>query len=142
MTFKAPRAVGATLALALALAAVPGAASAQSALDVSQAQAFMGSWTLAMTSQMGNFNMGLEFTDMAGKVGATLDFPDAGMNQAITEISKDGEDLVLAFVGEAQGQTFDAVITLTPTAADAVDVYFDIAAGAFAMTGTGTKAAS
>ena len=49
--------------------------------------------------------------------------------------------LVLAFVGEAQGQTFDAVITLEPTGPDAVDVYFDIAAGAFAMTGTGTKAA-
>ena len=137
MSFKAPRA----LALALALAALPAAATSQSALDASQAQSFMGSWTLAMTSQMGDFNMGLEFTDVAGKVGATLDFPDAGMNQSITDISKDGENIVLAFVGEAQGQTFDAVITLTPTAADAVDVYFDIAAGAFAMTGTGTKAA-
>jgi hypothetical protein len=95
-----------------------------------------------MTSQMGNFSMGLDLTDMAGKVGAVLDFPDAGMNQEITDISKDAESLVLAFVGEAQGQTFDAVITLTPTSSDAVDVYFDIAAGAFAMTGTGTKAAN
>ena len=67
---------------------------------------------------------------------------DAGMNQEITDISKSGESLVLAFVGEAQGQTFDAVITLEPTGPDAVDVYFDIAAGAFAMTGTGTKAAN
>jgi hypothetical protein len=128
------------LTLALALAALPSAATFQSALDVSQAQAFMGSWTLDMTSQMGNFSMGLELADVAGKVGATLDFPDAGMNQSITDISMDGGDLVLAFVGEAQGQTFDAVITLTPTSAEAVDVYFDIAAGAFAMTGTGTKA--
>jgi hypothetical protein len=128
------------LALALLAATLPAAASAQSALNTADAQAFVGSWTLAMTSQMGDFSMGLEIADMAGKVSATLDFPDAGMNQAITEISKDGDDLVLAFVGEAQGQQFDAVVTLTPTSTDAVDVYFDIAAGAFAMTGTGTKA--
>jgi hypothetical protein len=140
MNIKAPRGLRSLLAVALLAAALPGAASSQSALNVSDAQAFMGSWTLAMTSQMGDFSMGLEFTDMAGKLGATLDFPDAGMNQSITDISKDGENLVLAFVGEAQGQSFDAVVTLTPTAADAVDVYFDIAAGAFAMTGTGTKA--
>jgi hypothetical protein len=140
MKTEASRALGA-LAVAL-LAAVPSHATAQSALSTSDAQTFMGSWTLAMTSQMGNFNMGLQLADMAGKVGATLDFPDAGMNQEITDISKSGESLVLAFVGEAQGQTFDAVITLEPTGPDAVDVYFDIAAGAFAMTGTGTKAAN
>jgi hypothetical protein len=141
MKIRASRALGA-LAIALLATAVPRAATSQSALASVDAQAFLGSWTLAMTSQMGNFNMGLDFTDMAGKVGAVLDFPDAGMNQEITDISKSGESLVLAFVGEAQGQTFDAVITLEPTGPDAVDVYFDIAAGAFAMTGTGTKAAN
>lgn len=141
MKTKASRALGA-LAIVLLATAVPGAASAQSALNASEAQAYLGSWTLAMTSDMGNFNMGLALTDMAGKVGAVLDFPDAGMNQEITDVTKSGESLVLAFVGEAQGQTFDAVMTLEPTGPNAVDVYFDIAAGAFAMTGTGTKAAS
>jgi hypothetical protein len=141
MKVQVSRALGA-LALALLVAGSPVQASAQSALNASDAQAFIGSWSLDMTSQMGNFTMGLDLTDMAGKVGATLDFPDAGMNQEITDISKDAENLVLSFVGEAQGQTFDAVITLTPTGPDAVDVYFDIAAGAFAMTGTGTKAAN
>jgi hypothetical protein len=141
MKTKASRAFGA-LAVALLVTAAPSAASAQSALNASDAQAFLGSWTLAMTSDMGNFNMGLSLTDMAGKVGAVLDFPDAGMNQEITDVTKSGESLVLAFVGDAQGQTFDAVITLEPTGPNAVDVYFDIAAGAFAMTGTGTKAAS
>jgi hypothetical protein len=140
MNIMAPRHARSLLGVALLAAALPGAASSQSALAVSDAQPFIGSWTLAMTSQMGNFNMGLELSDMAGMVGAVLDFPDAGMNQEITDVSKDAESLVLAFVGEAQGQTFDAVITLTPTGADAVEVYFDIAAGAFAMTGTGTKA--
>jgi hypothetical protein len=141
MKVQVSRALGA-FALALLVAGSPVQASAQSALNASDAQAFIGSWSLDMTSQMGNFTMGLDLTDMAGKVGATLDFPDAGMNQEITDISKDAENLVLSFVGEAQGQTFDAVITLTPTGPDAVDVYFHIAAGAFAMTGTGTKAAN
>ncbi|MGE0159322.1 MAG: hypothetical protein AB7T31_07895 [Gemmatimonadales bacterium] len=141
MNYKASRAFGA-LTVALLTAALPGSASSQSALDAADAQAFLGSWTLAMTSQMGNFNMGLSLTNMSGKVGAVLDFPDAGMNQEITDISKSGESLVLSFVGEAQGQTFDAVVTLEPTGPSTVDVYFDIAAGAFAMTGTGTKAAS
>jgi hypothetical protein len=141
MKFKSPRALGA-LAVALLAAGSPIQARAQSALNAAEAQAFLGSWTLDMTSQMGNFSMGLDLADMSGKVGAVLDFPDAGMNQEITDISKSGESLVLAFVGEAQGQTFDAVITLEPTGPEAVDVYFDIAAGAFAMTGTGTKAAN
>jgi hypothetical protein len=141
MKVQASRSLGA-ITLALLVAGSPVQVSAQSALNASDAQAFIGSWSLDMTSQMGNFTMGLDLTDMAGKVGATLDFPDAGMNQEITDISKDAENLVLSFVGEAQGQTFDAVITLTPTGPDAVDVYFDIAAGAFAMTGTGTKAAN
>jgi hypothetical protein len=141
MKVQASRALGA-ITFALLVAGSPVQASAQSALNASDAQAFLGSWTLDMTSQMGNFTMGLDLTDMAGKVGATLDCPDAGMNQAITDVSKSGESLVLAFVGDAQGQTFDAVITLEPTGPNAVEVYFDIAAGAFAMTGTGTKAAN
>jgi hypothetical protein len=141
MKVQASRALGA-ITFALLVAGSPVQASAQSALNASDAQAFLGSWTLDMTSQMGNVTMGLDLTDMAGKVGATLDFPDAGMNQAITDVSKSGESLVLAFVGDAQGQTFDAVITLEPTGPNAVEVYFDIAAGAFAMTGTGTKAAN
>ena len=141
MRFEVPRALGA-ITVALLVAASPQQANAQSALSVADAPAFIGSWTLAMTSQMGNFDIGLELSDRAGKVGAVLDFPDAGMNQEITDITKSGESLVLAFVGEAQGQTFDAVITLEPTGPDAVDVYFDIAAGAFAMTGSGTKAAN
>jgi hypothetical protein len=141
MKVQASRAFGA-ITFALLVAGSPVQASAQSALNASDAQAFLGSWTLDMTSQMGNFTMGLDLTDMAGKVGATLDFPDAGMNQAITDVSKSGESLVLAFVGDAQGQTFDAVITLEPTGPNAVEVYFDIAAGAFAMTGAGTKAAN
>jgi hypothetical protein len=139
MRLDSPRALALATAALLA-AALPSAATSQSALDVAQAQAFMGSWTLSMTSDMGNFSMNLDFTDMGGKVGATLGIPDAGMTQPITDITKDGESLVLAFTGNAQGQVFDAVVTVEPPANGEISVWFDIGNGQFSMSGTGTKA--
>lgn len=132
------------LALAAALfgaALVPGAASAQSQLDAAAARAFLGSWVLAMTSDMGNFSMSLDVTDQGGKVAAVLGSVDVGMEQEITDITKDGESLVLAFAGNAQGQTFNAVVTLEP-AGEELSVWFDIESGAFTMSGTGTKQAN
>jgi hypothetical protein len=63
------------------------------------------------------------------------------MEQNVTEITKSGESLVLAFAGSAQGQMFDAEVTLEP-AGETLSVYFDINQGAFGMSGTGTKAGS
>jgi len=133
-------------ALALAAALVgalvaPGVASAQSQLDVAQARNFLGSWVLAMTSDMGNFSMTLDVTDQGGKVAAVIGSADVGMEQNVTDITKSGESLVLAFAGSAQGQMFDAEVTLEP-AGETLSVYFDINQGAFAMSGTGTKAGS
>ncbi len=135
-----PRALVLAFALLGSLLA-PGLASAQSQLDVAQARTFLGTWVLAMTSDMGNFSMNLDVTDQGGKVAATIGSPDIGMEQNVTDISKTGESLVLAFEGNAQGQAFEAEVTLEP-AGEGLTVYFDINQGAFAMTGTGTKAAS
>ena len=57
----------------------------------------------------------------------------------VTDITKDGESLVLSFEGNAQGQSFQAVVTLEP-AGETLSVWFDINQGAFSMSGTGTKA--
>ncbi len=119
----------------------PGAASAQSQLDVAAARTFLGTWTLAMTSDMGSFAMNLEVTDMGGKVAATIGAPELGAPMEVTDITKDGESLVLAFAGNAQGQSFDAVMTLEP-AGEEISVWFDINQGAFGMGGTGTKSAN
>ncbi len=135
-----PRALVLTAALIGSLLS-PNVASAQSQLDVAQAQAFLGTWVLAMTSDMGNFSMNLNVTDQGGKVAATIGSPDIGMEQEVTDISKSGESLVLAFAGDAQGQMFEAEVTLEP-AGNGLSVYFDINQGAFAMSGTGTKAAN
>ncbi len=128
---------GALLAVSLA----PQAAVAQSTLDVGQARTFLGTWVLAMTSDMGSFNMDLEVTDVAGKVAASIGAPEMGPMQDVTDITKDGETLVLAFSGNAQGQTFDAVVTLEPSGEE-LSVYFDINQGMFGMSGTGTRSAN
>src|SRR5688572_4203804 len=86
----------------------PPVVSAQSALDVAEARSFLGAWALAMTSDMGNFVMNLDVTDAGGKVAAVIASPDIGMEQNVTDITKSGESLVLAFEGSAQGQVFQA----------------------------------
>jgi hypothetical protein len=91
---------------------------------------------------MGPFSMTADIRDMGGKVGATLSQTDMGMQQEITDISKSGESLALAFDGDFQGQAFAAVITLEPPAGNESSVYFDINDGQFGMAGTGTRSGS
>jgi hypothetical protein len=125
----------------LAASLAPQSASAQSQLDVAEARTFLGTWVLAMTSDMGAFNMDLEVTDMGGKLAASIGAPELGPMQAVTDITKDGESLVLAFAGNAQGQSFEATVTLEPSGEE-LSVYFDINQGTFAMSGTGTRSAN
>jgi hypothetical protein len=131
----------ATLALTLALA-LPQAATAQSQLDTSQAQAFIGSWVVSMTSDMGAFTMNVEIRDMGGKVAATLNQADMGMQQEVTDIVKSGESLVLSFDGDFQGQAFTAALSFEPPSGDESAVWFDINDGQFGMGGTGTRSAN
>ena len=130
-----------TLALVATLAA-PHAASAQSQLDTSQASAFIGSWVVQFTSDMGPFSMNVDIRDMGGKVAATLNQADMGMQQEVTDIVKSGESLVLNFDGDFQGQAFTAALSFEPPAGDQSEVWFDINDGQFGMGGTGTKSPS
>jgi hypothetical protein len=59
--------------------------------------------------------------------------------QKVTDVTKNGEDLVLKFAGNFQGNPFDAMITMTPDGADKAKVTFDVNGGQFTMSGTGTK---
>ena len=59
--------------------------------------------------------------------------------QKVTDVTKKGNDLVLKFAGNFQGNPFDAMITLTPDGTDKCKVTFDINGGQFTMSGTGTK---
>jgi hypothetical protein len=124
--------------VAFAIVLVTGVLSAQ-ALSPADAGAFMGSWTLALDTPQGNFEQSMVVKDEGGKVVAELSNQMAPEVQKVTDVSKNGTDLILKFAGNFQGNPFDAVITLTPDGSDKCKVTFDVNAGMFTMSGTGTK---
>ncbi len=141
------------VAVALLVAVVaPQAASAQSELDASEASAFMGEWTITLDAPEGGrgaFEFPVELTDQDGKVAAKVGLPDfdgsgpgdPGDPVAVTDIARSGEGLVLRYeyVFEAQGQLVPVSLTLTPSG-EGLAAVFDIADGAFILSGTGTRA--
>lgn len=129
-------------ALALALgAAAPAQAEAQSQLDVSQAQAFLGTWVVSMDTDFGPFSMDLDLQDEGGKVAASMGSPEMGGSQPITDVTRAEESLVLRFTADAQGQVVDIEVSLVPNGDD-LDVYFDVGQGMFSAVGVATRAAS
>ena len=128
-------ALGATL---LGAALAPATAAAQSQLDVAQAQAFLGEWLVNMDTEFGPFSMNLDIIDQGGKVAATMGSPEMGGDQAITDITRSEESLVLRFMGNAQGQSFDVAIALVPNGEN-LDVYFEVGQGQFSAQGVGTR---
>ena len=125
-----------TVALAIVLGV--GVISAQ-ALAPADAGAFMGTWTLSLESPQGAFEQNLALKDEGGKVVAEITSQMAPDVQKVTAVSKKGDDLLLKFQGNFQGNPFDAVITLTPDGTDKCKVTFDINGGQFTMNGTGSK---
>ena len=108
-------------------------------LAPADAGAFMGSWTLALDTPQGNFEQSLILKDESGKVVGEMSSQMAPDVQKVTDISKKGDDLILKFAGNFQGNPFDATITLTPDGTDKCKVAFDVNGGQFMMSGTGTK---
>ena len=112
-------------------------AQAPAPLPTADAGNFMGAWNLTLESPQGAFSMTLTLSDNAGNVGAELT-SDMAPAQKVTDISKAGNDLVLKYQGDFQGQAFAAKITLTPVE-DKLGINFDVMDGQFMMTGVGTK---
>jgi hypothetical protein len=128
------------LVVVAALCAVMGSAlraQAPAALTTADAAKFMGAWLLTLDSPQGPFAMTMTLTDVEGKVACELT-SDMMPAQKVTDISKAGNDLVLKYQGDFQGQAFAAKITLTPVE-DKLGVNFDVMDGQFMMTGVGTK---
>ena len=124
-----------TIALAIALSTGIGAAQ----IAPADAGAFMGSWSLMLDSPQGAFEQSMVLKDEGGKVVAELSNQMQPEVQKVTDITKNGADLVLKFAGNFQGNPFDAAITLTPDGTDKCKVTFDVNGGQFTMSGTGTK---
>lgn len=115
----------------------PAAVSAQSDLDTSETEAFIGDWNLPMDSEFGSFELLLEIHDQDGRVAANIGAPDFGM-QSVTDITKSGETLILNYDTDAQGQLISVTVTLEH---DGENILFqlDAAEGAFSVGGTGTR---
>lgn len=123
--------------IALAVVISSGVAAAQ--LATADAGAFMGKWTLTLESPQGAFEMDLALKDEAGKVVGEMTNQMQPEVQKVTDVTKNGADVVLKFAGNFQGNPFDAAITLSPDGTDKCKVSFDINGGQFTMTGTGAK---
>jgi hypothetical protein len=134
------------LAMAIALLGVvfsPRAASAQSELDASEAQAFLGTWTVSMETDFGGLEVEMKIEDQGGKVAASVGAPDPStgttITTEITDIKRSGEDLVLAYELDAQGQLMPVSMTLTPDGESLIAV-FDVGGGLFSASGSATRA--
>lgn len=96
--------VGAMLLVASAWSGltVASAQDAASDLDIAEAGAFVGDWTLAMNSDQGPIDMSLAVKDVGGKVAALIS-SDFQAPLAITKISKSEDKLVLTYGADFQG---------------------------------------
>ncbi|MGE0160634.1 MAG: hypothetical protein AB7T31_14600 [Gemmatimonadales bacterium] len=129
------------LALCAALVAAAAApASAQSQLDTSQAQAFLGNWVMSLVTDMGPMDLQLNIRDQGGKVGAQFGSPALGALQEVTDITKQGEQLVMNLFIDAQGQSIDISMAIVPDA-DGLNVDLSAAGGAFTANARATRAA-
>jgi hypothetical protein len=115
--------------------------SAQSQLDTSQAQAFLGNWVIALVTDMGPMTLHLNILDQGGKVAATFGSPDLGALQPVTDITRSGEELHLSLFVDAQGQSIDVSLALTPDG-DGLNVALAAAGGSFTANARATKATS
>ena len=134
------RSIRAAVVVAVCLlsgAALRAQAPAPAPLPTSEAEKFMGAWLLTLDSPQGPFAMTMTLTDVEGKVACELT-SDIMPAQKVTDISKSGNDLVLKYQGDFQGQAFSAKITLTPVE-DKLGINFDVMDGQFMMSGVGTR---
>jgi hypothetical protein len=123
------------------LAAVGAPASAQSLLDTSQAQAFLGNWTIPLNTDLGAMTLQLNIVDQGGKVAATFGDPTQGMMANVTDITRSGEELHMNLFVDAQGQSIDVNLQLARDG-EALNVSLAAMGGSFTATAVGTRASS
>ena len=120
--------------VAATVAPTAGLTAAASELDVSDADAFMGTWTIDLAGPQGPLIFSLDVSDVGGKVGATLNNDILGP-ATVTDIARNGDDLNLNWEASGPQGALPLTMTLTPTG-DALVAVLDFGQGQAEGTAT------
>ena len=123
--------------LGVLLLAGPAVAGQASALDSSEASAFMGAWVVSIEGRGGMQEQNVTIRDEGGKVAARIERGRGGAID-VTDITRDGDDLVLSLERSGRRGVIDVVMTLTLDG-EMLNVTRSLAGGQFSQTGTGKK---
>ena len=111
---------------------------AASSVSVADAAPFLGEWTLTMQGPNGPGTFDLAVKAEGDKVVGEIS-NEMMPAQAISKISKVDKSLVLAYAFPWEGNSVDAVVTLTPGEEAKMTAQIDFAGGAYVMSGTAAK---
>ena len=119
-------------------APVVQAAQTPTPVTVADAAPFIGEWTLELQGPNGpgtfDLTVKVEKEKVVGEIAApTLD------TQPITDITKSGENLVLRYMFNYEGNPVDATVQLIPAPEGKTKAQIDFAGGAYIMTGSAAK---
>jgi len=139
-TVIASTALIAGLLIASDVAAGPAADAAQSAAQVTAADAspFIGEWTLALQGPNGPAEFDLAVKLEKDKVVGEIKSAEMAA-QAITDVTKVDKSLVLRYSFDYQGNAVPTVVSLMPADGGKTNAQIDFAGGAYLMSGTATK---
>ena len=127
----------AVAAVLLGVVFSPPATSAQSTLDTSEAEAFLGTWDIPLQTDFGPLDVALKIEDQGGKVGASVGSLAQGGMFDVTDITRSGENLVLSYELATEGGMLPLTLTLVP-AGEGLTASFDVG-GQFSFSGTATR---
>jgi len=125
------------VALLLTVAIAPDQAAAQSELDVTDAQEFMGNWMVRIPSDQGELLVELAIEDEGGKVAASITMIGLG-TQPVSDITRADDALEFELEADAQGQLIPINVRLTPDGED-LAVALNVGGGDVAVEGVGTR---
>jgi Protein of unknown function (DUF2911) len=109
-----------------------------SELPSTEAQAFVGDWSLAMDFQGNAFTMTLWLKDEGGKLAARLESPQSPQPMAITDIRREGDALHLQWSFDQGGQGMTLQMVLEPAGAGLAGTLSDTG-GLFSADLSGTR---
>ena len=99
---------------------------------------FLGEWTLTLQGPNGPGTFGLTVKVESEKVVGEIS-NEMMPAQAISQISKVDKSLVLSYAFPWEGNSIDALVSLTPGEEGKMAAQIDFAGGAYTMNGTATK---